>query len=37
MVTIVINHVMGVYLIPGMTMVTVQMELGVTLDGNPDS
>jgi hypothetical protein len=37
MVTIVTNHAMGVYLIPVMTMVTVQMELGVTLDGNPDN
>jgi len=36
MVTIVINHVMGAYLIHVMTMVTVQMELGVTLDGNPE-
>jgi hypothetical protein len=36
MVTIAINHVMGVYLVHVMTMVTVQMELGVTLDGNSE-
>jgi hypothetical protein len=35
MVTIVINHVMGVYLIPVIwNMVSVQIQLDVNLDGS---
>jgi hypothetical protein len=37
MVTIVINHVTGVYLIPVTeNMVSVQIHLDVNLDGNTD-